>query len=269
MLKGGSLVRTNLKSLALALSLVGAACGVPTYAATVAGHIDLIAGEVRIEDVQGRSRTPKVNDMVQEGDTIVTARDGELHVHMEDEAYMAVRPNTRLKIANYVAQGGADDHAIVSLIFGTFRSVTGWIGKHYAKNYQIQTPTMTIGIRGTDHEPLVIPEPQPGQKPIGEPGTYDKVNSGSTFIEAPNGRVNVEAGQTGFAPKDAKKKPQLMSKVPDFYQPTKNEKLIEQRTHELREHLDKKMDERRKSHQETSEEHRAAKTHHVRRHRHH
>ena len=260
--------RTNLKSLALALSLAGAACGVPTYAATVAGHIDFVAGDVRIEDVQGRSRTPKVNDVVQEGETIVTTRDGELHARMEDEAYMAVRPNTRLKIVNYMAQGGADDHALVSLVFGTFRSVTGWIGKQYARNYQIQTPTMTIGIRGTDHEPMVIPETQPGQKPIGEPGTYDKVNSGSTFIEAPNGRVNVEAGQAGFAPKDAKKRPQLLSKVPDFYQPTKNEKLIEQRSKELSEHWHEKLEERRKARQETVEKHHDSRAHHVRRHQH-
>jgi hypothetical protein len=78
---------------------------------------------------------------------------------------------------------------LISLVRGTFRSITGWIGHYSPHTYSVHTVNMTIGIRGTDHEPYYL-EPsdaQPLQVP--GPGTYDKVNSGSTFLKGSKGMV--------------------------------------------------------------------------------
>ena len=146
----------------------------PAIAATTAGVIELVEGQVIITRANNITLAPIVGNSVEEGDTIITGADGELHVTMADSGFIAVRPNTRLKIEQYRAEGDKDDKSVISLLEGTFRSITGWIGKYSPRNYRITTPTATIGIRGTDHEPLYIPESASGAE--GEPGLYDKVN---------------------------------------------------------------------------------------------
>ena len=54
-------------------------------------------------------------------------------------------------------------------------------------------PTATIGIRGTDHEPVFIPEPKPGETPVGQPGTYDKVNSGRDDDPQPGSAISTSS----------------------------------------------------------------------------
>jgi hypothetical protein len=60
---------------------------------------------------------------------------------MDDNALIAMRANTFLKIEAYRAEGGADDSAVFRLLRGSFRSVTGWIGKNNPKNYAVRTTT--------------------------------------------------------------------------------------------------------------------------------
>src|SRR5262249_58079165 len=96
---------------------------------------------------------------------------GEVHLRMEDGGYIAVRPGTRMRIVNFRAEGGSDDRSVIGLLDGSFRSVTGWIAKLGPQRAIVRTPTATIGIRGTEHEPLVIPE----GSSRGDPGTYDRV----------------------------------------------------------------------------------------------
>ena len=51
-----------------------------------------------------------------------------------------------------------------------------------------------------------------------EPGTYDKVNKGETFIRSPQGEVRVRPGQVGFAHHRADQKPRVLASIPIFYQ---------------------------------------------------
>jgi hypothetical protein len=105
----------------------------------------------------------------------------------------------------------------VSLVRGGFRSITGLIGKTNPDAYQIRTTTATVGIRGTDHEPMVIPEGVPGMAALGAPGFYDKVNDGETFIRNRNGMLTLKRGDVGFAPAIADRAPAILLKIPDFY----------------------------------------------------
>jgi hypothetical protein len=209
-----------------------------------AGVVELAEGTVTVINAKGESRTPKKGDTVAEGDTLVTGRNGELHVRLDDNGLIALRANTRLKIENYRAQGDSDDKAFFSLLKGTFRSITGWIGKYNANNYGIKTPTATIGVRGTDHEPLVVTEPEPGEVVTVPPGTYDKVNSGITTLGNKFGVTLLNPNQAGFAPKDAAAAPKPLPKVPEIFKPTKHETEIDKTKGLLNKNIDLRLKER-------------------------
>src|SRR5262245_31381118 len=126
---------------------VGAPAGAP---GNIAGKIELVEGDVRVYDRVKTARSVRVGDALYEGDGVVTGRDGELHIAMDDGGYLAVRPNTNMSVLAYQAQGRDDDRSILGLAAGSFRSITGWIGRHNPRAYQVRTQTATIGIRGTD-----------------------------------------------------------------------------------------------------------------------
>ena len=190
---------------------------------SAAGTVSLVEGDVRFVDVTQQARRPKVGDTVYEGEGIVTGPDGEVHLDMEDGGYIGVRPGTRLNIVNFKAEGGADDNFLLNLLEGSFRSVTGWITRSTHKRADVQTPTVTIGVRGTDYEPLVIPE---GSK-AGEAGTYDRVNIGETEMRTAEGSVVVKPNQAGFVPRSGPPRPRVLARVPPVFKPTRNEKRFE------------------------------------------
>jgi FecR protein len=187
-------------------------------AARTAGKVVLVEGDTRFRDRAGAERRPKVGDPLYEGDSLLTGGDGEVHVSMADGGYIGVRPNTVMIVDVFVADGRADDRSEISLVKGSFRTITGWIGK--AQNALIRTFDATIGIRGTDHEPMVVP---PGAAE-GEPGTYDRVYIGATVIHTPaSGSADMSAGQAGFAPRGLGIPPRVLAIIPAFFRPAKNE----------------------------------------------
>ncbi len=238
------MLRRFLLPLVSCLSFATAAqSGGSTQIADAAGKVDLVEGDVRIYDKAMKARTVKVGDGVNESESIVTGADGELHMQMADGGYIAVRPNTKMRIAIFRAEGDENDKGVFGLLVGSFRSITGWIGKHSPRNYQVNTPTATIGVRGTDHEPLVIPE---GSKE-GEAGTYDKVNAGGSFIQTAHGRVEVAEHRAAFAAHAGTVAPRLLDSVPNFFRPTRNEQVLEHRHEAVQRTLDKRRDERRQA----------------------
>jgi len=215
-------------------------------AANVAGQIELAVGEVKLIGDAGVERLPRVNDPVFERDTVLVAGDGELHIRMEDQGFIAVRPNTKMRIDDYRAEGDENDKSVITLLKGTFRSITGWIGIYNRNNYRINTPTATLGIRGTDHEPLYIPQPPPGEEPIGKPGTYDKVNTGSTYMQNSYGKIDLQANQAGFVPHAGAEPPKVLAKIPSFFRQTKYEHLIEQKKELLHDRMEERLQAKRR-----------------------
>jgi hypothetical protein len=214
-----------------------------TATPNTAGKIDLMEGDVRVFDSKKAPRTVHVGDKIFEGDSIVTGKDGEIHMTMEDTGFIAVRPDTKMQITQYQANGDNQDKGVFGLLVGSFRSISGWIGKYQPKSYVIRTPTATIGIRGTDHEPKVIPE----GSTEGDPGTYDKVNTGGTFIRTPQGSVDVTEHHAAFAPRaggGALSRPRVLTSVPNFYRPTRNEHLIEGKHEQIQRTLQQRREEK-------------------------
>jgi hypothetical protein len=215
-------------------------------AMTAAGKIDLIEGDVHLFDRQKKPRIVHASDNIYEGDSIATGNDGEIHLTMADEGFIAVRPNTTMRITRYRAQGDDQDNAVIGLLVGSLRCITGWIGKYRPHEYKIRTPTATIGIRGTDHEPMVLPE----GSTEGEPGTYDKVNFGGSYIKTAQGSVEVSPQHAAFAPVPGKQgvsRPRLLQSIPGFYRPSRNEQLIEGKHELIQRTLEKRRAERRQT----------------------
>ena len=208
---------------AVLLLVAQLACAQDAPERVAAGTVSLVEGDVRFLDARLQARRPKQGDAIYEGEGVVTGADGEVHLDMQDGGYIGVRPGTRLNIVNFKAEGGQDDSFVLSLLEGSFRAVTGWITRSSGRRAEVQTPTVTIGIRGTDYEPLVIPE---GSK-AGEAGTYNRVNIGETEMRTAQGSVVVRPNQAGFVPHRGALAPRLLDRMPAVFKPTRNEKRFE------------------------------------------
>lgn len=221
------MIRSTLAALCLIFVSIAA------HAAGSYGVVDFLEGDVQCISAEGKTRALRIGDAIEAGETIVTAHNGEVHVRTADYGFAAIRPDSRLKVDAYRADGDAGDRAALTLLKGTLRSITGWIGKYRREGYVIRASTVTIGIRGTDHEPLLVPPGNGGTAP----GVYDKVNSGGTYIASGKARVNVDAAHAGFAPHNGAE-PLLLAEIPAIYKPTKNEARIAQRKEEVARELE-------------------------------
>lgn len=195
-----------------------------------AGTFQLAEGDILVEGQDGKARAPAAGGEVFEGDTITTFPRAEAQLQMADGASLIVRENSKITIAEYVADGGDGDRSLIELARGALRSITGWIGQYNRANYRIRTPLVTIGVRGTDHEPSHLLEGDPR----GAPGSYDKVNEGRTFMQGAEGVVEVPANRAVFRAQARGARPRLLASVPGFFKPGRFERRFEGRAREAR-----------------------------------
>ena len=184
-----------------------------------AGQVQIVVGAAQLIDLAGKSRPLERGAEVKQGDRIVTGEGALVQMKMTDGALLSVRTDTDVTVEKYRhnEKAAQDSGMLLRLARGALRSITGWIGGNNPDAYKVVTPTATIGIRGTDHEPVFIPEPKPGETPVGQPGTYDKVNSGATTIHTQVGNIDVKPGQVGFVPMTPGVAPRVLPGIPDFF----------------------------------------------------
>jgi FecR protein len=206
----------RLKRLApLGAALVFFAFSCDTVAAS--GRFQFVSGDVRVQSKTGKVLIVTKGTEVGEGDVIISGEPALAQLKMEDGGMLVVRAKTRLTISTYRFNGAEDgtERATYRLDRGSVRAITGQIGKTNKQNYLIQTPTASIGVRGTDHEPAFIPKNDDGYDGA-KPGTYDKVNTGETYIETKAGLVVVKPNSVGFA-EDEWSVPTILPSIPGFY----------------------------------------------------
>ncbi len=204
---------------ALAVVVVGVLPLNSAWARAEVGRVQFVHGDVQIMGAGGARRAMLQREPVYEGDTLISAKSGYAQLRMVDDAVIALRPDTVLRIDTYyyhTSQHDGSERGFFFLLKGGFRAITGVIGQNNKQNYLVTTPVATIGIRGTDHEPMVIPQPAPGETAIGEPGVYDLVNAGSAYIKTNKGSVNINPNEVGFVA-DIAMVPTILPKLPDFY----------------------------------------------------
>ena len=109
---------------------------------------------------------------------------------------IAVRPRTEFVAERFSARGERGDGFVMRLFVvpAHYLRLGGSFGRD---SHQVVTPTATIGIRGTDHEPFVLDADVDSADGVYRQGTYDKVNRGD------NSRIRrkerrYRSGQGGF-----------------------------------------------------------------------
>ena len=85
------------------------------------------------------------------GDRIVSAQDGYVGIMLYDDTRLTIGPGSELLIREFEFNANSYvGNLTVSFLKGTARVVTGLIGKNSPENMRFNTPTATIGIRGTE-----------------------------------------------------------------------------------------------------------------------
>jgi hypothetical protein len=189
------------------------------WARAEVGRVQFVHGDVQITNADGARRAMLQREAVYEGDTLISSKSGYAQLRMIDDAVIALRPDTVLRVDTYSYhpdQHDGSERGFFFLLKGGFRAITGAIGHNNKQNYLVTTPVATVGIRGTDHEPMYIPPPVPGEVAIGEPGVYDLVNAGSAYIQTPHGTTVINPNEVGYAP-DINATPTILPRLPDFY----------------------------------------------------
>ena len=209
------MISLNIKYLACVLGLVSAAAFAQV---TPAGNVIFVNGEASIINASGAARAAAKGMAIALGETLATGKAGALHVRMADGGFVAMRPDTRITVRDFAWNGKEDgsEKSVLALLSGGFRTITGVIGRRNKDNYQVITNTATIGIRGTDHEPHYIAPAAPGEAQQGEPGTYNKVNVGATFIRNASGVLELGPNEAGFASARPGVAPQRLARLPAF-----------------------------------------------------
>jgi hypothetical protein len=134
----------------LVLILVVAAAG--RAGAADVGRVVLATGDTSA--VRG-GQTVKLafGVMVEDKDVLKTGAASNLQIRFQDDSFVSMRESSELRIDQYQFSGkdGGGDGAVFGLVKGGFRALTGLIGRVNHDEYKMQTPTATIGIRGTDY----------------------------------------------------------------------------------------------------------------------
>jgi hypothetical protein len=196
-----------LLSLLFAISMILIALPV---VADDAGSVIFAKGSVSAE------REPPVpltkRDTVLTEDTVVTGDASRAQLLMLDGAKIAIRPNSRLTIVEYVYESApsatvttTNDKSVMSLAKGGFRTITGAFGKDDENAYEVRTPVGVLGIRGTDYSVVFCngdciwaPGVTPGAS-IAD-GLYLGVNEGRIVFATSTETIELSAGEFAFIP---------------------------------------------------------------------
>ncbi|HQZ11392.1 MAG TPA: FecR domain-containing protein [Devosia sp.] len=131
------------------------ALAVPALAANPTGKALGVDPDARTESSRA-ARTLVVGDDVFIGDRIVTDAKGLVQIMFSDDTKLVVGPHSALLIEDYLLRdNGRGGKLAINALSGTFRFITGGSAKN---KYAIETPTGTIGVRGTAFDFFVTPQ---------------------------------------------------------------------------------------------------------------
>jgi FecR protein len=119
-----------------------------------AGVVSDLRGTASATAPDGSRRDLEPGGIVYNGDILQTGEGSLLRLAMTDRSMYTVGENSRIEIKDFKYQEAApaQDSSHLSLVRGTFRFLTGLIGKRSPDKVAYETPVATIGIRGTEGE---------------------------------------------------------------------------------------------------------------------
>jgi len=136
----------------ISLTLLGFSTASFAEEAAIA-RVIVSSGDFTAVQPDGKERVLKRRSAIFEGDTLVTAENGRAQIRFKDGALIDIQAASQLRLDEYHYEGKVDgtEKNTMSLIKGGFRTISGIVGKKNKKNYKVNTPVATIGIRGTHY----------------------------------------------------------------------------------------------------------------------
>lgn len=99
---------------------------------------------------EGAETPLKVGSEIFEGDTITTDDNGSVGIIFKDGAVLTLGPSGKLLVENYLFKPAEKNVSFISKIFkGTVAFASGAIGRIAPESVKFETPTATLGLRGT------------------------------------------------------------------------------------------------------------------------
>lgn len=178
-----------------------------TYAANSIGKVIIYSGIVAAKSLDGKVRVLSRKSKIYKKDVISTEKDSYARIRFTDGSLLVMRPSSTISIDEYYFSKNKpkDDKAVINLLEGGLRTITGFIGKRGNKDsYKTKTRHSSIGIRGTVYGVLMCQgsscaglsdEARPKQD-----GQYVNVSSGAIVIKNDSGVTDLKAGQFAFVP---------------------------------------------------------------------
>ncbi len=134
------------------------------WAVGEAASVTAVVGTVSAQSPDGKMRILAKGSLVMPGEIVMTEKGSTARLAFSDGGQATLSSASRLAIESYhyVPAEPGQDNAVVNLIKGGMRSLSGAVGKRGNQDaYQARTRVGTIGIRGTDFA-LMLCEPGGG-----------------------------------------------------------------------------------------------------------
>lgn len=180
----------KLNTRAVLLAAIASVYPLQSWAAPAA-RVEFSTGNAIATGPDGNARKLSKGTEINAGDTINTA-DGRAQLRFTDGGLMSLSPDTEFRVDEYSYDGKQDgnEKSFFNLVKGGLRAITGVIGHTNKKNYKLNTPVATIGIRGTEflatmHGRLLV-----------------RVGDGAVFVQNSKGDLVLYKGQSGEASED-------------------------------------------------------------------
>lgn len=143
--------RKNYTAIKFWLPLLLLLLGAQALAAQVAGTVTDLNGPLLAKKADGTVKVLSQKSLVEQGDLLVTEKETYARIKFLDNSEVTLRPGTQFRIDkfSYEENKPQDDSALFSLLKGGLRAVSGAVGKRSREKTGLNTPTATIGIRGT------------------------------------------------------------------------------------------------------------------------
>jgi hypothetical protein len=147
------------------------------------GRIMYLRGDVNATDPSGAVRALQRDDRVYSGDMVESGPRGLAQIVFPDNSMLSIKPNSKVHLEKYLydKDDPSKDKAVVSVVKGALRGLTGVIGERNPDSVTYKNRTSVIGIRGTAIE-------------LGETNVIFDFGRGEVQNEA--GKVLLEPGES-------------------------------------------------------------------------
>jgi hypothetical protein len=192
-------------------------------AAEVVGTVANLSGPLLAKKADGSVKILAQKSSVEQGDTLVSEKNTYARIRFIDNSEITLRPGTQLKVENfsYQADKPEKDSAVFSLVKGGLRSVTGLLGKRNHDRFGLNTPTATIGIRGTIFIAEYIPPEDQGVASYGfasmAAAPEALVAQYATRSDAPYGGLPIDFGKPLQLAQNLPVQPGAGTRAPGLY----------------------------------------------------